>query len=124
MWDELGDGGIRVLTARKDGQRIAMVLLLCDHRSMYDHASCSLPEFNRLGPNNLLHWEGILEAKRMGLRTYDFISASGAAGKFKKSFGPRKVVTSTSWNRSRTGAEKVLKQAYERFLRWRRAATR
>ncbi len=122
MWDELGNTGVKVATARKDGKRIAMVLLTYDHRSMYDHASCSLPEFNRFGPNNLLHWQGILEAKRMGLRTYDFISGSGAAGKFKKSFGPQKVVTSTTWGRSRTRVEKALKESYERYLRWRRGA--
>jgi hypothetical protein len=122
LWDELGDGGVKVLTARKDGQRIAMLLLLFDHRTMYNHAACSLPEFNRLGPSNLLHWEAILDAKRMGLRSYDFVSASGAAGKFKASFGPQKIVASTTWNSSRTRTEKVLKQGYEKYLRWRRAA--
>lgn len=91
---------------------------------MYDHASCSLPEFNRLGPNNLLQWQAILEAKRMGLRTYGFISASGSASIFEKSFGPRTVVTSTTWSRSRTYVETVLEEVYERHLRWRRGAKR
>lgn len=124
IWNELGDGAVKVLTARKDGQRIAMLLLLFDHRTMYNHASCSQPEFNKLGPNNLLHWEAILAAKRMGLRNYDFVSASGPAGKFKASFGPERVVTSTTWSKSRTRAEEVLKQSYEKYLRWRRAAAR
>lgn len=124
IWKEIGDGGAKVLTARKDGRRIAMLLLLVDHRTMYNHASCSLPEFNKLGPNNLLHWEAILAAKQMGLRHYDFVSASGAAGKFKASFGPERVVTSTTWSKSRTRAEEVLKQGYEKYIRWRRAAAR
>jgi len=122
MRDELADGGISTLTARRDGQRIAMLLLLIDHRSMYYLAGGSLPELNRFAPNNLLHWEAILEAKRMGLRSYDFVSASGTAGKFKKTFGPRQVVTSTSWNRSRTCAEELLKQSYEKYIRWKRGA--
>jgi hypothetical protein len=124
MWDELADGGIKVLTARRDGQRIAMLLLLIDHRSMYYLAGGSLPEFNRFAPNNLLHWEAILEAKRLGLRTYDFVSASGTAGKFKKTFGPRKVVMSTCWSRSRTPAEELFKQTYEKYIRWKLGAKR
>ena len=85
------------LTAWLNGKRIAALTLPHDDHTMYYWAGGSFLDYTRLAPNNLLHWEAIREAARRGLKTYDFISTKGTAGRFKKTFGAQARFVATHW---------------------------
>jgi CelD/BcsL family acetyltransferase involved in cellulose biosynthesis len=87
---------------------------------MYAWAAASLPDYLRLGPNNLLFWEAIREGARRGLQIYDFVSAKGSPGKFKSTFGADAVCVNTHWEHSRNAVIRLLRRLYEKRLRTRR----
>lgn len=123
LWDHLAPAGrLRVQSAFLEGERAATVVLLHDDQTMYYWGGGSFDRFRKLSPNNLLLWEAILAARELGLRRFDFVSSSGTAGRFKKSFGPEPVAIATHWGRSRTPVEAWLKRAYERWARRQRRA--
>ena len=84
---------------------------------MYYWAGGSFLDYTRLAPNNLLHWEAIREAARRGLKTYDFISTKGTAGRFKKTFGAQARFVATHWEHCGNAVIRRLKDMYEKRLR-------
>ncbi len=123
MWSQLRPHGqIAVHSAFHGAERAASAVILRDHATAYYWMGATFDRHRQQSPNNLLLWEAIRAAKAHGCRTFDFVSASGSAGKFKESFGPELVAISNRWSRSRTAVEGWLKTGYEGWLRWRRRA--
>ena len=110
-------GIVTFLSAFHENTRVGTIVLLHDDQTMYYWGGAAHLRYRHLSASNLLQWHGICEAKRRGLRTYDFISTTGGAGKFKSSFGPERVDIATHWERSSSRLMQMLKDAYERFLR-------
>lgn len=125
--DELGSAGqLWVYSSWLEGdgapRRDATSLFFVDGRTVYYWAAASFDEAKKRAPNNVLVWEVIKAARAQGYETLDFISSSGTAGRFKKTFGPEEHPICEHLGRSRTRFEALLKRSYERFARWRRAA--
>lgn len=116
-----GAGLLDVRSAFLGDERAATIVILRDDRTAYYWAGGSFDSHRKSSPNNLLLWECIRAANADGLSTFDFVSSSGSAGKFKKSFGPEEVEVATHWGRSRTRLEGWLKIGYEKYLRARRS---
>jgi len=113
-------GQIAVRSAFVGDRRAATAVILRDGHTAYYWMGATFDEYRQQGPNNLLLWEAIRAAKASGCSAFDFVSASGSAGKFKASFGPKLVAVSNRWSKSRTVVEAWLKTGYEGLLRWRR----
>jgi hypothetical protein len=117
MWRHLGpEGRLRVLSAWLDEERVGTLVLPLDNHTMYYWGGASYRRFRGLPAHNLLHWEAIKLAQRAGLERYDFVSTLGGAGRFKKTFGPKHVYSSTHWERSRSSLIAALKRGYESYL--------
>ena len=97
-------------------RREATSLFFVDDRRVYYWAAGSFDAAKQRAPNNILVWEVIKAARAQGLEQLDFISASGSAGRYKKTFGPEEVAVCEHLARSRTPIEALLKRAYERFF--------
>ena len=110
-------GLLRVYSAMHNGRRIATLVLPHNDHTMYYWAGGTYQEFRDIPSNNLLHWRALLEAKRMGLGSYDFISTVGGPGRFKRTFGPQARLVGTHWEASRHRIIGALKNRYEHFLR-------
>ena len=106
-----------VLSANYEGRRIAMLVIPHDDVTAMYWAGRGFNSTLSLCPNNLLHWEAILECKRRNLVWYDFISSKGKTGTFKSTFGPSKIVASTHWERSRNPIIALMRNVYERARR-------
>jgi hypothetical protein len=115
-----GSDQVSVFTAYLDEHRIATLIMPRNDVAMYYWAGGSYQKFRDLPANNLLHWTAIVHAKRLGLKTYDFISTVGGPGRFKKTFGPEAHVVATHWEASRHRLIGALKNRYEWYLRSRR----
>jgi len=79
-----------LLMARHGERAIAGVLILVWGDTLYYKFNASDPDYLDMRPNHLLIWEGILRAKRMGLRRWDFgLSDPDQPGlvRFKRHFG-------------------------------------
>jgi hypothetical protein len=61
-----------VAFARKEGERLAGLILLVDKGAANFLAGVSLPDALKFRPNDFLHWEAIRWAKRIGLSVYRF----------------------------------------------------
>lgn len=109
-----------MMSAMHEGRRIAMLALPHDDRAAMYWAGGGLNETLWLCPNNLLHWEAMIECQRRGITWYDFISSKGGPGRFKKTFGPTPALAATHWERSSSRLMAALRQAYERRLRRKR----
>lgn len=121
MVKHLGSAGLLdVRSAFLDDDRAATIVVLRDDRTAYYWAGGTFDAHRTGSPNNLLLWECIRAANADGLARFDFVSSSGSAGRFKKSFGPNAVEVATHWGRSRTRLEGWMKARYEAFLRRRR----
>lgn len=117
MWQRLSKAdSVRVYSAWHEGERIAALVLPFDQHTMYYFVGGSYTRCRRLPAHNLLHWEAITAAKRMGLSRYDFVSTLGGAGRFKKTFGPECVHIATHWERSSSRLIQAIKDQYERYL--------
>ncbi len=114
-------GRLLVLSAFVKGRRAATLMLPFDAHTMYYWAGASYQAFREAPLNNLLHWRAIGEAKAMGLAHYDFISSSGGAGRFKKTFGPSAVQNCEHWERTPSRVMRALRSGYEAYLRKRRS---
>ena len=101
------------LSAVLGGERVGAVVLPCNHTTMYYWGGASREAGRKSGANNLLLWEGILDAQRRGLRWFDLVSNRGAPGRFKESFGPETHRVSTQWERSRSALVAKLKSMYQ-----------
>jgi predicted N-acyltransferase len=124
MWQNFSSAGnICILSAYHKGRRIGTLVLPHDDKVMYYWAGGSFGEFGELAPNNLMHWNAILEAKRRGLTYYDFISTRGGPGQFKKTFGPVAREVCSHWELARSSLVRWMKDRYERHLRSKRQAT-
>jgi CelD/BcsL family acetyltransferase involved in cellulose biosynthesis len=118
----MAEDRLLVLSAFWEGRRIATLVHPHDDQTLYNWQGTSFGEYRWLSPNNLLQWEAILAARRMGLRRFDFVSVYGGPGEFKKSFGGTATTTATHWERYRWPVVRVLKQTYEYYLRRRQRA--
>ncbi len=94
-------GELLVMSAWLDDKRVATLVLPRDDRTAMYWAGGASGDALALAPNNLLHWEAILESRRLGLARYDFISTRGGPGRFKKTFGPTVEELCTHWEASR-----------------------
>jgi CelD/BcsL family acetyltransferase involved in cellulose biosynthesis len=113
---------VRGLSAWHNGERIAALILPFDDHTMYYWSGASYLRHRKIPANNLLHWEAIEEATRLGLRSYDFVSTLGGAGRFKRTFGPQVVHASTHWERTSSRFVKALKTGYEQYMMMRQRA--
>ena len=80
--------------AVKDGEPVAGVLFLYwGRRVVAWHGAASAAHFS-LRPNNLLHWEVMLDAARRGYEVFDFNPSGGYGGveSFKKHFGAVQIL--------------------------------
>lgn len=100
----LGRGVLIALVAEYEGEIIATRWDLGYKSVLYDWYAASLPEYNRLRPNELLAWTMMHNGAELGYRTYDF----GGAGIRGKAYGPRefkakfngRLVENGRWRRS------------------------
>jgi len=121
LWERLRPHAmVRTYSAWKGQQRIAIAIRLYDDRTVYAWNGVSTLEDRKLAPNNLIEWQVIRDAIAEGLSEHDFVSISGNAGTFKKSFGHEAVEIATHWARSRSKFDAMLKLLYERYIRLRR----
>lgn len=117
MWRLLRpQGRLRVLSAWLENERVGILVLPFDNHTMYYWGGASYKRFRGLPAHNLLHWEAIKLARDLGLERYDFVSTLGGAGRFKNTFGPQRVYSSTHWERSRSGFIAALRRGYESYL--------
>jgi hypothetical protein len=118
LWNRLFPiGKLFALSAYSEGQFAASIILVRDDHTMYNWGSASRSSLRHLCAPSALQWEAVRLARQLELRTYDFISTSGGAGKFKQSFGPHPVRTSTHWERSPSPILLAMKRKYENYLR-------
>jgi CelD/BcsL family acetyltransferase involved in cellulose biosynthesis len=110
------------MSACVGGRRIGGVVVLHDDRTALYWAGASRADDLPLAPNNLLHWKAILACRARGMARYDMISTKGSKGRFKKSFGPAAVQSATHWERYQPAAVRLLRDGYERWMRYRRSA--
>ena len=121
VWERLQPAGrLLVLSAFQGDARLATVMLPHDDDVLYYWAGASFDRYRAIPAGNLLQWQAIVEAKRLGLRAYDMISSNGGSGRFKKSFGASTVRVATHWERCASPAIAVLRRAYEWWLLRRR----
>lgn len=114
LWAKLRPRGQLVaLSARQRGERVAMLILPCDTRTMYYWAGASFDRHRQLPAGNLLQWEAIREASRRGLERYDLDSTAGPPGRFKRSLGAAAVRTATHWERVPWRAVAAIKRLFE-----------
>ena len=118
LWHNLQPiGKLFALSAYHEGTCAASIIVVRDDHTMYNWSSASRASLHHLCAPSALQWEAIRLAHQHQLRTYDFISTSGGAGKFKQSFGPHAMFTSTHWERSPSPILLAMKRKYENFLR-------
>ena len=110
-------GELLVVSAWSEGRRIATLVLPHDGRDAMYWAGGARSDSLAVAPNNLLHWEAILECKRRGLARYDFISTKAGPGRFKKTFGPEIGEVCTHWDACRPALLRYAKDLYERRAR-------
>ena len=120
-WEQLHpQGSIIALSAFVDGDRAATLVLPFDARTMYYWGGAAFLKYRDVPAHNLLHWEAICRAKRLGLGRYDMVSTIGGPGRFKSTFGPQAVNMATHWERSPNRWLAALKEQYRRYLLKRR----
>lgn len=68
----LPDGHVHIAFASKGAERLAGLILLTDKKAASFLAGVSLPQALQFRPNDFLHWNAILWAKRAGLDIYRF----------------------------------------------------
>lgn len=110
-------GELLVISAWSEGRRVATLILPHDGRDAMYWAGGARSDSLAVAPNNLLHWEAILECKRRGLARYDFISTKAGPGRFKKTFGPEIGEVCTHWDACRPALLRYAKDLYERRAR-------
>jgi hypothetical protein len=116
--DNLGrDGRLLVMSVFYEGRRVSTQILPYDDHTVYGWAAASFADYRPLSTSNILDWETILEARRMGLRAYDMVSVYGGPGVYKRSFGPEEHAVATHWERSRSRLIGYMKKAYESYSR-------
>jgi CelD/BcsL family acetyltransferase involved in cellulose biosynthesis len=72
LWDTYAAGdGLRLLLAEHEGQPIAGMLFLAEGETLRYAYGASDERFLRLGPNDLLLWQGVRWACERGFRTLD-----------------------------------------------------
>jgi hypothetical protein len=113
-------GELLVTSAFHEGERIATLIIPHDGKTGMYFAGGTFADKLSLAPNNLLHWETMMECKRMGMERYDFISNRGKPGKFKKTFNPLERVSCVHWERARNPAVKWMRDKYEARARAKR----
>ena len=123
VWRRLQpEGQICAMSAWLDGERIGALVLPYDNHTMYYWTGASYVKHRNVPAHNLLQWTAIELAQGMGLRTYDFISTLGGAGRFKRTFSPQTVHIADHWERTSSRLVNALKVGYERYLMMRQRA--
>jgi hypothetical protein len=117
LYRRLDTRRLLVLSAFHQRERIAMLVLPCDDRTMYYWGGAGYARARHLPAANLLHWEAAREGVRRGLAGYDLISTNGGPGRFKKTFGPTAVHVGTHWERIAYRPLRILKHGIERYQR-------
>jgi hypothetical protein len=118
VWRELHPSGqLLVLSAFREGRRIAALVLPHDDRTLYYWAGAAADRDRSVPAANLLHWRAIGEARRRGIRGYDMISAAGGTGRFKRTFGAQTVAAAVHWERASSPLVSVAVRIYETYLR-------
>lgn len=112
------EGKLLFLAALAEGKKIAFGFFPFDGYEMHYLSGSSLPEYNKLAPNNLMQWEVIRFAVQKKISVYDLGGTGiGAIDKFKASFGGQpKSYLRLIWMPS------FLKKSYEALLKTRPAA--
>ena len=76
-------GRLSALTAMRDEERLASVILLHDARTVYFWAGASYPSAYPLGANDIIQWRALQLAISRGLEGYD----GCGGGEYKEKFG-------------------------------------
>ncbi|ACU90298.1 FemAB family XrtA/PEP-CTERM system-associated protein [Desulfomicrobium baculatum] len=84
-------GATRIVLIRRQGQPIAAGLLYWHGETLEIPWASSIRDYNSLCPNNLMYWESIRHALRLGLRRFDLGRSSLGSGtfRFKEQWGAR-----------------------------------
>lgn len=106
--------GIRVKAP--DGHVAACGLFPFDHETIYFWAGAARAEDRALVPNELMHYELMVHASRLGLKRYDMCGG----GDYKKKFGAE-IVKTPHWIRYYNPAARVGRRAMSSLIRARRA---
>ena len=82
-----------LILVEKNGEAVAAGFALAHRDTLEVPWAASLRQYRQLCPNNLLYWELIREAIRLGLRHFDFGRSTPGSGpyRFKQQWGARPV---------------------------------
>jgi len=83
LYKHLKNSSIISLRARYKGKTIATGIFPHDEKRIYFFGGASLPDYNYLCPNDLLHWEIMRLSLQLGIKEYD----TCGGGSFKRKFG-------------------------------------
>lgn len=118
IWRALHPAGqLLVLSAFRDGRRIAALVLPHDDRTLYYWAGVAGDADRAVPAANLLQWRAIAEARRRGIRGYDMISSEGGTGRFKRTFGARTIPAAVHWERASSPLVSIAARVYGAILR-------
>lgn len=113
LWDYLRPAGmLKVFFAEFEEKRIAGAAFAMNADAGYLMEAGSLTEYNRVAPNNLLHWHFISLAARSGLQKYD-MNGRGieSIDHFKETFGSH-AASWVQYSKTSSGLAKVGKRVY------------
>jgi len=84
-------GVTRIVLIRRQGKPVAAGLLYWHGETLEIPWASSIRDYNALCPNNLMYWESIRHALRLGLRRFDLGRSSLGSGtfRFKEQWGAR-----------------------------------
>jgi CelD/BcsL family acetyltransferase involved in cellulose biosynthesis len=89
MWRHLHPSSLMLLQAVYEGRCIATCLVVHDRQTMWALAGGARQDALSLRPNEVLHWNAIERACKMGLRRYDFCGGGNYKRKYGGLFVPR-----------------------------------
>jgi hypothetical protein len=113
LWDFLRPAGmIKVVFAEYEGKRIAGGAFVMNADAGYLMEAGSHREYNKVAPNNLVHWHFISWAARNGLRKYD-MNGRGieSIDQFKQTFGCH-AASWTQYSKTSSGLAKMGRRVY------------
>ena len=84
-------GVTRIVLIRRQGKPVAAGLLYWHGETLEIPWASSIRDYNSLCPNNLMYWESIRHALRLGLRRFDLGRSSFCSGtfRFKEQWGAK-----------------------------------
>lgn len=85
LFNQIGNSSLFLFGVFKDEEMIGTLYAFLFKNTLYCWYACSLQEYYKLYPNDLLHWKVMQWAKKQGATVFDF----GGAGSPNKKYGVR-----------------------------------